>query len=140
MTGALTGHCLCGAVTLTVLSHAGAVSACHCAMCRRWSGAAMWVLEAPAESVEVAGPVQHYRSSSFAERAWCSACGTQLWIKDDDGPYELMPGLFDDARGLPLSHEIYIDQAFTSVTLAGGHKRVTRVDYEASERAVPNRL
>lgn len=99
----------------------------------------MWVLEVPADSVEVAGPVQRYRSSSFAERAWCGVCGTQLWIKDDDGPYELMPGLFDEARELPLSHEIYIDQAIKCVTLAGGHKRVTRAEYEASERAVPDR-
>ncbi|MGX0974407.1 hypothetical protein ACSSVY_000103 [Roseovarius sp. MBR-51] len=136
MTGSMTGHCLCGAVTLTALSHAGAVSACHCSMCRRWSGAAMWVLEVPVDSVAVAGPVERYRSSSFAERAWCGACGTHLWIKDDDGPYEIMPGLFDQARALSLSHEIYVDQAFTSVTLAGGHKRVTRAEYEASERAV----
>ncbi len=99
----------------------------------------MWVLEAPVESVEVAGPVQHYRSSSFAERAWCATCGTQLWIKDDDGPYELMPGLFDDARDLPLSHEIYVDRAFASVELAGGHRRMTQAEYEASERAVPDR-
>lgn len=99
----------------------------------------MWVLEVPVDTVEVSGPIQHYRSSSFAERAWCGACGTHLWIKDDDGPFELMPGLFDDARDLPLAHEIYVDQAFASVTLAGGHRRVTRADYEASERAVPNR-
>lgn len=99
----------------------------------------MWVLEAPKEAVEVAGPVQRYRSSSFAERAWCAACGTHLWIRDDDGPYEFMPGLFDDARALPLSHEIYVDRAFASVTLAGGHRRVTQADYEASERSVPDR-
>jgi len=98
----------------------------------------MWVLEVPVDSVEVAGPVERYRSSSFAERAWCGACGTQLWIKNDDGPYEFMPGLFDEARALPLSHELYVDQAFTSVTLAGGHRRVTRAEYEASERAVPD--
>ncbi|MFB9149351.1 GFA family protein [Roseovarius ramblicola] len=121
---------------VTVRSHAVAVSACHCSMCRRWSGAAMWVLEAPGDAVEVTGPVQRYRSSSFAERAWCAECGTQLWIKDDDGPYEVSPGLFDGARGLPLSHEIYVDQAFASVVLAGEHKRMTRAEYEASERYV----
>tara|TARA_R110000851_G_scaffold140138_2_gene277435 strand:+ start:317 stop:646 length:330 start_codon:yes stop_codon:yes gene_type:complete len=105
-------------------------------MCRRWSGAAMWVLEAPVGAVEVTGPVERYRSSSFAERAWCGACGTQLWIKDDDGPYELMPGVFDDARDVILSHEIYVDQAFVSVTLSGGHRRMTQAEYEAAERHV----
>ena len=97
----------------------------------------MWVLEAPADAVEVTGPLRCYRVSSFAERAWCGDCGTQLWIKDDDGPHEISPGLFDTARGLPLSHEIYADRAFASVALAGGHRRVTRGEYEASHRAVP---
>ena len=137
MTDSVTGQCLCGAVTLIARSHAGAVSACHCSMCRRWTGAAMWVLEAPADAVEVTGPVSRYRASDFAERAWCGACGMHLWIKDGDGPYEMMPGLFDAARDLPLSHEIYVDRAFASVTLAGGHRRVSRADYEARERAVP---
>lgn len=128
----LKGHCLCGAVTITAQSHAASVSACHCSMCRRWNGAAMWVLEAP--SIDVSGPVKRYRSSSFAERAWCEKCGAHLWIKDDNGDYEVVPGLFDEARDLPLSHEIYVDQAFASMTLAGGHKRETRAEYEAAER------
>ena len=90
----------------------------------------MWVLEA--ESIEVAGPVKRYRSSSFAERAWCEACGTQLWIKDDDGQHELMPGLFDEAKDFPLSREVFADQAFACVNLAGDHPRRTAADYMAS--------
>ena len=37
-----------------------------------------------------------------------------------------MPGLFEDAQDFPLSHEIYVDQAFTGITLAGSHRRDTR--------------
>ena len=90
----------------------------------------MWVLET--SDVEVTGPVKRFRSSSFAERAWCDQCGTQLWIKDDDGNHEVMPGLFDQAQDLPLSHEVFVDQAFACVALAGDHPRLTAAEYQAS--------
>jgi hypothetical protein len=54
----------------------------------------------------------------------------------DDTPYELMPGLFDAARGWPLRSEVYFDRAFVSARLAGDHRRVTRAEYEAENRAV----
>jgi hypothetical protein len=127
---ALVGQCLCGAVEVRVPEHAGEVSACHCGYCRRWTGAAMWCLAAP--SVAFDGPVKRYRSSPFAERAWCDTCGTHLWIRNDDGAYDLMPGLFEGARALPLVREVYADRAFAGVRLAGGHRRVSAAEYEAT--------
>ncbi|QIE55540.1 GFA family protein [Pikeienuella piscinae] len=126
----MTGHCLCGAVRLSVAHPVREASACHCAMCRRWSGAAIWGFEAPAEAVTVQGPVETYRSSSFAERAWCRRCGTHLWIRDDGEGFDLTPGLFDDAADFVLTREVYADRAFDCVSLAGGHARVKRADYE----------
>ncbi|MCL4187896.1 MAG: GFA family protein [Rhodobacteraceae bacterium] len=126
------GRCLCGAVRITAVPLSGGASACHCAMCRRWSGAAMWAFAAAAADVRVTGEVRAYRSSPFAERAFCPACGTHLWIRDDGKDYELMPGLFEAARGLPLVREVYADRAFACVGLLGSHPRVSRADYEAS--------
>ena len=126
------GRCLCGAVRVAVARHEGATSACHCTLCRRWSGAATWGFEAPADAVEVTGPVATYRSSPFAERAFCGTCGTHLWLRDDGRGYELVPGLFDAAAALPLAREVYADRAFACVPLAGDHERVSRADYEAS--------
>lgn len=60
----------------------------------------MWVVTAAAEDVRVTGEVAAFRSSPFAERAFCPVCGTHLWIRDDGGDYDLMPGLFDAAAGL----------------------------------------
>jgi len=130
------GQCLCGAVELRVGRHAGGVSACHCSMCRRWSGSAALGFSAQAAGLSVSGPVKSYRSSSFAERAWCDRCGSHLWIRDDDAEYDLMPGLFDDARDLPLVREIYFDRAWAFAPLAGDHPRLTRADYEAGHRFV----
>ena len=92
----------------------------------------MWGFVAPADAVRVTGQVATYRSSPFAERAFCATCGTHLWFRDDGGDYELVPGLFEEAAGFPLSREVYADRAFAAVPLAGDHARVSRADYESS--------
>ncbi|MGC4076015.1 MAG: GFA family protein [Rubrivivax sp.] len=136
-TTALTGRCLCGAVTITVAGeHEEQVGACHCRMCQRWSGGLFLCFSAEATAVTVNGEVRRYRSSSFAERAFCPACGSHLWFSDvpeggEPTSYELMPGLFDAARGWPLRSEVYADRAMASVSLAGEHRRKTQAEYEA---------
>ncbi len=106
------------------------ISACHCDLCRGWTGAAQWGFEAPAPGVTVTGDVKTYRATSFSERAFCPNCGTHLWLRDDDGPYEFVPGLFEELRAVPLEREVYADRAFACVRLAGEHRRVTRDAYE----------
>jgi len=133
----ITGHCLCGAVTITVAGeHDPRVGACHCRMCQRWSGAMFTCFTAPAASVTVTGEVRRYRSSPFAERAFCPQCGSHLWFNDvaEGGTpqdYELIPGLFDAAREWPLRSEIYIDRAMACARLVGEHRRRTRAEYES---------
>jgi len=127
------GHCLCGAVTVTVRGPVSGVWACHCSMCRRWGGAVTMGMDTAPEHVSFEGPVARYRSSSFAERTWCERCGTHLWFRDDGKDYELSPGIFDDARDVPLIREVYIDRAFACVPFAGDHERVTRADYESDK-------
>lgn len=131
----LTGQCLCGQVRITARAKAPGVSGCHCGMCRRWTGIAFFSLEATDVTVE--GPVASYRSSSFATRAWCGTCGTHLWLKDDDGPYEFLPGLFGGAADYPLTSEIYIDRRPAWLPLSGDHPRRTGAEYEAGARHVP---
>ncbi len=136
-TAAITGHCLCAAVTVTVAGqHDPRVGACHCRMCQRWTGGLFLCFSAHAGAVTVTGEVTRYRSSPFAERAFCPRCGSHLWFSDvDEGgqlkSYELMPGLFDAARPWPLRSEIYVDRALASVCLRGKHRRKSRAEYEA---------
>lgn len=132
--GRLTGHCLCGAVRIEIDgAHVAAVGACHCAMCRRWSGMVMSGFDASAEAVTVEGEVARYASSDFAERVFCPSCGSHLWFRDtaDGAPYEFVPGIFAEAHDFPLISEIYIDRAPGYARLAGKHVRKTRADYEA---------
>ena len=141
-TSAITGHCLCGAVTIVVAGHHDPrVGACHCRMCQRWSGGLFLCFTADASAVAITGEVTRYRSSAFAERAFCARCGSHLWFNDvEEGgepkSYELMPGLFDAARSWPLRSEIYVDRAMASLHLLGDHRRKSRAEYEAENRFI----
>ena len=133
-TGRLDGRCLCGAVAITIDGrHVGAVGACHCEMCRRWSGVVLAGFDADADAVTITGDVARYRSSDFAERAFCPTCGSHLWFRDTrpGAPYEFLPGAFPAAAEFPLTSEIYIDRAPAYARLSGPHSTATRADYEA---------
>ena len=132
--GRLTARCLCGDVSIVIDGgYRAAVGACHCTMCRRWSGMAFAGFEADPGAVSVTGEVARYRSSDFAERVFCPGCGSHLWFRDlgDDTPYEFAPGIFPDAADFPLISEIYVDQVPAHAKLAGNHRRATRAEYEA---------
>jgi hypothetical protein len=139
---AITGRCLCRAVTITVAGgHDPRVGACHCRMCQRWSGGLFLCFNADASAVTVTGEVTRYRSSAFAERAFCPRCGSHLWFNDvkeggEPQSYEFMPGLFDAAHDWPLRSEIYVDRAMASVHLLGDHRRKSRAEYEAENRFI----
>ncbi len=134
------GRCLCGAVTIRVDgAHDPRIGACHCRMCQRWSGGMFSGFDADAGAVAVDGPVTRFASSHFAERAFCPTCGTHLWFRDtdrDDAPYELTPGLFDDALGWPLRSEVYADRAMAAFRLEGDHRRTTGAEYETTNQFV----
>ncbi|MCE2737824.1 MAG: GFA family protein [Rhodobacter sp.] len=134
----MTGHCLCGAVTVRVAGpHDPRPGACHCRMCQRWSGGLFLCFSADAAGVTVEGPVTRYASSGFAERAFCPVCGSHLWMRDNTGAsYDLMPGLFDEARDQPLRSEVYADRAMASVRLQGDHRRATQTEYEQKNHHV----
>ena len=131
----LAGHCLCGAVTIRVEGEFIArTGACHCHMCQRWTGGLFLCFHAVHDAVHVDGPVKIYPSSDFAERAFCTECGTHLWMRDTGATaesYDLMPGLFAESSDWPLQSEIYIDQAMKSVALKGDHPRLTAAEYES---------
>ena len=138
-TGRLDGQCLCGDVTVKIDGdYVAAVGVCHCSMCRTWSGCVSGLFEASRGAVTVAGPVQTYASSAFAERAFCRTCGTSLWMRNTqpEGEYEFLPALFPGADEFPLISEIYIDCAPAYGALQGDHKTATQAQYEAKNQHV----
>lgn len=138
--GKLVGRCLCGDVVIRVDGrHDPRPGACHCRMCQRWSGGLFLCFYAAADAVSVEGPVRRFRSTNFAERAFCETCGSHLWMRNLEGDapgYDLMPGLFDESSDWPMRSEIYVDRAMASVRLEGDHRRATRAEYEAKNKHV----
>ena len=128
------GRCLCGAVRIGTDALGDEISACHCDMCRRWSGSIQMGLEVPRDRVSVSGPVKTHQSSPIAERAWCDTCGSSVWFRYTDGRdagyFELAPGLFDNAADATLTREVYADRCPSGYALAGDHARVSRAEYE----------
>ena len=104
------GKCLCGAIEVTIAAETE-VQACHCSMCRRWaSGPTLWI-ETQEDGVEFMGKPATYRSSDWAERGFCSQCGTHLFyhlLPNDH--YVLSAGLFQGQADLHLSSQIFIDE------------------------------
>jgi hypothetical protein len=127
-------------VRVEVHGDMGDLSACHCDMCTRWSGSVQMGIEVPEAHATVTGPIKTYRSSWFAERAWCDDCGSALWLRNVDGPetgdYEFVPGLFDNAAGKKLVRVVYADRHPDGFWLDGAS--VTRVSRKAYEAGHPH--
>jgi len=79
----LTGGCLCGAVRYEARTALSEVHYCHCRLCQKAFGnlfAVFGSLPAAALRFTSAAP-RLYRSSPFAERGFCGACGTPLTFR-----------------------------------------------------------
>lgn len=129
-----TGGCLCGAVRFSARNVPDSFGACHCPMCRRWTGSALLGVSVRTDDIDWEGSanISTVQSSDWAERAWCSKCGTNLYFRvtmpgDWFGGTELPIGLFDDPDGFEFTNEIYIDHKPDSFAYAGdGRKVLTR--------------
>ena len=124
---------MCGAVRFTARDVQTDYGACHCEMCRRWTGSALLAVSVPISSIDWTGEahIRTLQSSDWAERAWCQRCGTGLYYHvTADGPMsdsiELPIGLLDDPSGLKMTSEIYVDHRIDSVAFAGERTQMTR--------------
>jgi hypothetical protein len=106
-----TGRCLCGAVRFHAPAASAHVHACHCAMCRRWGGGPAFAVACASEVVfEEDAPIGYYRSSDWAERAFCSQCGSGLFYRYlPTGALMLNAGLLYDQTALRLTEQIFVD-------------------------------
>lgn len=81
------------------------------------------------DSIAVTGPVRTFRSSDWAERAFCDTCGSALWYMTlHDQTRQLSAGLFDDAAGHRLALEFFADHVPAGYALAGDHRRMSEAE------------
>ncbi|MEL7215607.1 MAG: GFA family protein, partial [Pseudomonadota bacterium] len=75
----LTGRCYCGAVRLEASAAPRVVSYCHCADCRRWTGAPVAAFAAFSPSALTGLDLDAGRSHAPGVTRWiCAACGSPL--------------------------------------------------------------
>jgi hypothetical protein len=106
------GACLCGAVRFKTNSSEHGFGACHCTMCRKWSGGPFMEVECGSQ-VEFEGKefISVYAASSIAERGFCKRCGTHLFMRAiKDNAYGIPPGLFDDDAEMVFERQVFIDK------------------------------
>ena len=118
------GGCLCGAVRYQLSGPVTALCFCHCASCRRATGAPMvpWGTFAR-EAVRIThGRLSEYRSSPQVWRGFCSRCGPSLSYRHEARAAEIDVTLatLDEATQLPPTMHVWVADKLPWVTMEDG--------------------
>ena len=122
------GGCLCGAVRVVARLANTSVGACHCSMCRRWGGGPLMAVECGA-SVQFDGrdQITVYASSAWAERGFCSRCGSHLFYRLKEQEHYAIPvGLFDNSEPWTFEHQVFIDDKPSFYAFSNETENLTR--------------
>lgn len=131
----LKGKCLCGAVRYEAKHDHAEVGACHCGMCRAWTGGVNLAFEAKPGEIAFAGEdmIETYASSEWAERCFCRRCGSSLFYRlKADGTMYVAAGSLETWDGARMTGEIFVDRKPAAYALAGEHPRMTEAEFFAS--------
>jgi len=112
MAGECTGRCLCGAVRYKFIHKTNDVTVCHCLMCRRWASGPFFDVEV-GKDITFTGTdhMTVYRSSEWAERAFCKTCGGNLYFRRRfTNQIYVAAGTLDDLSKRTLTTEYFIDE------------------------------
>ncbi len=116
MASNLSGKCLCGTVSYKIHRPKSRLGACHCTMCRRWSGGVFIGLQVAPDDIEFKGAdnLQTFTSSDWAERAFCKTCGANMYYRvtapgSHQGTYHMGSGTLDAHGDLMLTEELFVD-------------------------------
>jgi len=103
----VTGGCLCGAVRYQADGPPNHASLCHCRMCQRHFGNAIggYASFPRARLRFTKGAAKNYRSSDFAQRGFCAACGSPLTYEYSGAPERISVtlGSLDQPERFPPS-------------------------------------
>jgi hypothetical protein len=132
----ITGHCLCGEVSITLARMHREIDICHCDRCARWGGAFYAGVEGAEAIVTGEDAISLYRSSDWAERAFCSRCGSNLWFRFlPTGNRSFLAGLFRLPPGFGIKHQIFFDEKPDWFDIAQSSPMKTGAEIIAEARA-----
>jgi len=104
-------RCLCGVTRFEVQLRNHEVAACHCSMCRRQTGGPLMTIDIEDIHFVDQQYLSVFNSSEWAERGFCSICGTFIFWRTKDHSFAninvfTLEELPDD---LDFNLEIYVD-------------------------------
>lgn len=129
------GGCMCGAVRFSAVPTGHEMGACHCGLCRRWTGSAGFLGVDCGTSVEVEDDARIgvYKSSEYGERVFCSNCGSTLFWRMQDGSDSIVSAqAFDEPERFSFVSEIFIDEKPDNYAFANDTKKMTSAEFFAA--------
>jgi hypothetical protein len=107
------GGCLCGAIRFRVSETPQYSVICHCATCRKASGApsVAWLTFARAQFEFLSGEPRNYHSSPGVIRRFCGTCGSGISYENAKYPnsIDLTTMSLDDPLAFPPSGEVWLE-------------------------------
>ena len=96
-------------------------------MCRKWGGGPLLAVDCGTDvSFDGKSHIKSYASSEWAERGFCSTCGTHLFYKLKQTGQHMMPAdLFDNQADLNFDHQIFVDEQPSYYCFANETKNMT---------------
>jgi hypothetical protein len=117
-----TGHCLCGAVRYRAQGTPKWIANCHCASCRRATGAPMATFAgfAAERFAYTAGAPVRFHSSPGVTRSFCGRCGTPLTYEGARWPGEIhvLVGSLDRPEDFPPTKNSFAKERLPWLHLA----------------------
>ena len=131
------GSCLCGTVRIAIKATNNNVGACHCSMCRKWGGAPLLATDCGSDVYfEGSDNISVFSSSAWAERGFCSNCGSHLFYRlKKEGHYAVPIGLLDEGEQWVLDQQIFIDEKPSFYSFANQTKNLTGAEVFAQYAA-----
>lgn len=127
------GQCLCGAVRFEARMSAREMGACHCSMCRRWSGGVFLAVECDGVEFADEQKLGVYSSSEWGERCFCNNCGSTLMWRSKGGTHTAVSvQVFDDPSSFRFASQIFIDEKPVSYSFAENTKDMTGAEFIAA--------
>ncbi len=105
------GSCLCNSVKYSFEPKEKCFDACHCSMCRRWSGGVLFGVVANGD-IKYHGieSLKVFKSSEWAERGFCQNCGTNLFYRlRDQSVTVFCLGSIEQKDEFEFEGQIYVD-------------------------------
>jgi hypothetical protein len=108
------GGCLCGAVRYRAMARRLRGVICHCSICRRHSGApALAFVHFPlAAFAWLTAEPSWYRSSRYAQRGFCAACGSTMAMREEvlSDRVQICVGSLDDPNKVHIDDHVWTSE------------------------------